>query len=316
MLHACRSSSPAQSSGETLPDTLPSQNLDWLQRQLTSSPFDRSFTAGSITDDDLYELPQGARPGRLEPSIDAEGIPEPQAAAGADCEDVDNRAVVKVRSEDSAAAAAADTSQWHHYADDQVQASMVRNMPSGSRQHTPLQSPRNQVTFSETVSHAHADSSNAASSLVQPKQNSLAIPVAPTGEVQTQAWGETVSTSGRTYSTFAASWWQRTGRSNLTNQDDSIQTFGMQAEASYRSQHLPATSSNASLHSLQEPHPPALPSTSQGLMSAPSGFKGRRGVSGDPRLRRFREAPATGKAHMLTSKRSFVCINWTWCKAS
>lgn len=313
MLHACRSSSPAQPSGETLPHTLPSQNLDWLQRQLTSSPFDRSFTAGSITDDDLYELPQGARPGRLEPSIDAEGIPEPQAAARAD-EDVDNCAVVKVWSEGSAAAA--DTSEWHHYADDQMQASMVRNMQSGSRQHTPLQSPRNQVTFSETVSHAHVDSSHAASGLVRPKQNSLAIPVAPTGAVQTQAWGETVSTSGRMYSSFAASWLQGTGSSNLINQDDSIQSFGMQAEASYRSQHLPATSSNASLQSLQEPHPPALPSTSQGLMSAPSGFKGRRGVSADPRLRRFKEAPATGEAHMLTSRRSFVCINWTWCKAS
>ena len=185
---------------------------------------------------------------------------------------------------------------------------MVRNAQSGSRQHTPTQSPRNQVTLSEPASHAHTGSSHAhtgsshaASSAVQLRQASFAIPLRPIGTVQTQAWVETPSTSGRVYSSFAASWLQSTGSSSLVDQEDSVHSVGMQAEGSYRSQRLPATSSNASLQDFQEPHPPSLPSSSQGLMSAPSGFKGRRGVSGDPRLRRFREAQPSGTDLMLTS---------------
>lgn len=255
-----------------------STHLDWLQRHLTSSPFDRSFTAANVSDDRLYALPEGARAGRLEPSIDAEGISVlPSAADAAMQSSSDGTAIV---SADAESECAADTSQWHHYADDQMKASMLSNSQPCSQQQTPLHSPRNQIAFAAPTSHAHTDG-NQASSLwtkhLTPPQH-------------------TASTPERMHSSFAASWLHSTGSSILGSQTSTMQPVAMQAWAAHTAQQLPASSSTASLPELQDldPRPPAMPSTSHGLVSAPSGFKGRRGATGDPRLKRFREASAEG----------------------
>ena len=271
-----------------------------MQRHLTSSPFDRSFTAGSVTDEDLYALPQNARPGRLEPSIDAEGMPDPHetvgTAAGVSVDtyvdtdaNTDANTDAGMNPEGNDDDDDADTSQWHHHADDLMQASMISNRRADGTQQTILHSPCSQVAFAGV----DTDSGLASPNALQSEHHSLLLPYDSSSPAQI----EHASTTGRMHSTFATSWLHSTGSSALSSQTSSMQPVAMKGWVSHSAQQLSNTSSSASLHELQElgPHPPAQPSTRSGLLTGRSGFTGQRGVTGDPRMRRFKDAHPSGE---------------------
>lgn len=332
----------AQQEPYTAPASLqeqPSTNLHRLDdqnststfaRSFTSSPFDRSFTAGSTQEQDLYALPAGARHGRLEASIDAEISPAPDLAEGYTAADMTTEETM----------AGADASQWHHYADLQGQTSCVSSAQSSAPSHMRA------VPNREYRAHAGLDAESDLRSLDQSldwsQQEQMLLsstrpPASPSAA--SNAWLELSSPTVRATSSStgpvgsalhsialpsvdnvhpdAASGNGPMPMSSSRPQRAALQAWsqsGAQADANFRSWAgdgtqwptarsrvdnealLPATRSWGSLAELQDhgPHPPEVLSMHGTLVSAPSGFRGHKGVSGDPRLRRFREADTAG----------------------